>query len=66
MNIRKMSEILDKYYTPHIKKEVAKMKRDAKKLERQLEKDPDNIKLAIKLAMNPFNTTVKCDFLGKE
>lgn len=64
MNTKEMGEILDKYYTPEIKKNVAKMKRDAKRLTKQLEKDPNNVELAISLAMNPFNTTVECDFLG--
>ena len=64
MNEKTMGKILDKYYTPFIRKEVAKMRRDAKRLTTQLEKDPDNIKLAIQLAINPFNTTVECDFLG--
>jgi len=64
MNKKTMGKILNKYYTPFIRKEVAEMKRNAKQLAKKLEKDPDNIELAIRLCLNPFNTTVECDFLG--
>ena len=65
MNEKTIGELLDKHYNPGIRRAVVKMKRDAKRLTKQLEKDPDNIKIAIKCAMNPFCTNVECDFLGK-
>lgn len=63
MKEKTIKELLDKYYTPGVKKTVAEMKKNAKRLEKQLEKDLDNIKLAIRCAINSFCTNIKCDFL---
>ena len=60
-----IGELLDKYYKLGVRKAVTRMRKEAKRLTRQLEKDPDNIKLAIKCVLNPFCTNIKCDFLGK-
>lgn len=64
MDTKTINEILDKHYAPGVRKAVAKMKRDAKRLEKQLEKDPNNMSIAVRCAMNPFCTTVEADFMG--
>jgi len=71
IDIKKIREIvrphfggkLTKKYSAGFEKEIAIMEREAKRLGKRLEKDPENVGVALRLAMNPFNTGSENDDL---